>query len=47
MMKVTILKTGETKTVADSYGTRLLEQGQAVATPEAQGKEKSKGGTAG
>ena len=32
MMKVTILKTGETKTVADGYGARLLEQGQAVTS---------------
>ncbi|MDD3881895.1 MAG: hypothetical protein PHI27_06550 [Eubacteriales bacterium] len=29
-MKVKLLKTGETVTVNDSYGARLIEQGKAV-----------------
>ena len=35
-MKVKMLKTGEQKEVNNSYGTRLIEQGQAVAVPEAK-----------
>ena len=35
-MKVKMLKTGEQKDVNNSYGTRLIEQGQAVAVPEAK-----------
>lgn len=43
-MKVKMLKTGEQKEVNNSYGTRLIEQGQAVAVPET--KEET-AGTAG
>nr|DAW25072.1 MAG TPA: hypothetical protein [Caudoviricetes sp.] len=33
-MKVRMVKTGETATVNNSYGLRLIEQGKAVAIPE-------------
>lgn len=44
-MKVKILKTGETKEVNESYGARLVEQGQAivVATTPAKTTPKKTG----
>ena len=41
-MTVKIIKTGEIKTVNDSYGARLIEQGRAVAAQA--GKPKAKTG---
>ena len=38
-MKVMILKTCKVRTVSDSYGARLIEQGKAIVTP-AQTKRK-------
>ena len=35
-MIVEIIKTGEKRTVNASYGTRLIEQGMAVAVPNAE-----------
>jgi hypothetical protein len=37
-MKVKILKTGEIKEVNDSFGARLVEQGQAIVVPATQAK---------
>lgn len=41
-MKVKIVKTGEVKTVNDSYGLRLIEQGKAVSVSERQKKPAKK-----
>jgi hypothetical protein len=41
-MTVKIIKTGEIKRVNDSYGARLIEQGQAVAHAEEKSVKPSK-----
>ena len=44
-MRVRIIRTGEIRTVDDSYGVRLIEQGQAIAASEADGKTERKAAT--
>ncbi len=41
-MKVKIIKTGEVKTVNDSYGLRMLTQGQAVLSKGSSSANKRK-----
>lgn len=41
-MKVKIIRTGEVRTVDDSYGVRMIEQGQAIAAGEAEAKPERK-----
>lgn len=41
-MKVKMIKTGEVKTVNDSYGLRLITQGQAVVVKTAAEKKPEK-----
>lgn len=39
-MKVKIIKTGETKTVNNSYGMRLIGQGRAVLAKDTSAEKK-------
>lgn len=39
-MKICDIKTGVEHSVSDSYGARLIEQGQAVAVPAKKEPEK-------
>ena len=41
-MKVRSIRTGEVKAVDDSYGVRLIEQGQAIAVSEAETRPERK-----
>lgn len=43
-MRIRMVRTGEVRTVADSLGARMCEQGKAVCLPAAPGQRGRKGG---